>query len=238
MAFKSTNQLQMPTTEITIITHNGDGSGGSASAVDKEDLPLNSEKHTKESQSSTMLLMIKRVRRRSSGNKDVNSKADGRKNKRDKKKMTRDSRKNQKKQQCPSMEASNENSISDTAETEKLQVMNVRGDSRESFGEQCDESVIEISEESQMKCKESSPLRIANENNGSATATTTTTTSKTATASVVVRTMSYYKKANVSQFVEEKQRISLSKERRAARTLGIIMGMSGEIHLLLFICLD
>jgi 5-hydroxytryptamine receptor 1 len=29
----------------------------------------------------------------------------------------------------------------------------------------------------------------------------------------------------VNQFIEEKQRISLSKERRAARTLGIIMGV-------------
>ncbi|CAH0559433.1 unnamed protein product [Brassicogethes aeneus] len=33
------------------------------------------------------------------------------------------------------------------------------------------------------------------------------------------------KKGFVSQFIEEKQRISLSKERRAARTLGIIMGV-------------
>ncbi|XP_018334011.1 tyramine receptor 1 [Agrilus planipennis] len=33
------------------------------------------------------------------------------------------------------------------------------------------------------------------------------------------------KQGTVSQFIEEKQRISLSKERRAARTLGIIMGV-------------
>lgn len=33
------------------------------------------------------------------------------------------------------------------------------------------------------------------------------------------------KKSSVYQFIEEKQKISLSKERRAARTLGIIMGV-------------
>jgi octopamine/tyramine receptor len=33
------------------------------------------------------------------------------------------------------------------------------------------------------------------------------------------------RKSTVYQFIEEKQRISLSKERRAARTLGIIMGV-------------
>lgn len=33
------------------------------------------------------------------------------------------------------------------------------------------------------------------------------------------------KTTGVYQFIEEKQRISLSKERRAARTLGIIMGV-------------
>lgn len=33
------------------------------------------------------------------------------------------------------------------------------------------------------------------------------------------------KPSTVNQFIEEKQKISLSKERRAARTLGIIMGV-------------
>lgn len=42
----------------------------------------------------------------------------------------------------------------------------------------------------------------------------------------VKRTETMTKKANsVYQFIEEKQKISLSKERRAARTLGIIMGV-------------
>lgn len=220
MAFKT--NLQMPTTEITIITNNCgsgvDGSGGSGSAADKDELTNSEKKCTHNETPSAMMLMIKKVRRKSRSSND-SDKADGRKHKKDKKKMARDSRKNLKKQQIP-ITISNDNSISDAMETEKLQVMNVEG-SGESIAEQCEESVIEISEEIQMKCRESSPVK---NNNGSTT---------TVTASAVVRTMSYYKKASVSQFVEEKQRISLSKERRAARTLGIIMGKK----ISLFICL-
>ena len=35
----------------------------------------------------------------------------------------------------------------------------------------------------------------------------------------------FRKPGGLNQFIEEKQKISLSKERRAARTLGIIMGV-------------
>ncbi|XP_046981137.1 putative tyramine receptor 2 [Schistocerca americana] len=68
------------------------------------------------------------------------------------------------------------------------------------------------------------------------TTTTTTTTTTAATDSPRSRTASQKgstapptpvqpKSMPVYQFIEEKQRISLSKERRAARTLGIIMGV-------------
>ncbi|XP_068081924.1 tyramine receptor 1 [Anabrus simplex] len=59
---------------------------------------------------------------------------------------------------------------------------------------------------------------------------TTTTTgdsphAKKDTTSTIVPMPSVKRPVPVYQFIEEKQRISLSKERRAARTLGIIMGV-------------
>lgn len=52
-----------------------------------------------------------------------------------------------------------------------------------------------------------------------------TTPPSTATASAPLAPASTKKPSGVYQFIEEKQKISLSKERRAARTLGIIMGV-------------
>lgn len=60
------------------------------------------------------------------------------------------------------------------------------------------------------------------------TNTTTTTTNSPQSIKTKVTTVEItppVKKGPVYQFIEEKQRISLSKERRAARTLGIIMGV-------------
>ncbi|KAF7267898.1 octopamine-Tyramine receptor [Rhynchophorus ferrugineus] len=51
------------------------------------------------------------------------------------------------------------------------------------------------------------------------------TDSKNRTSKVVVIETATKKPSGIYQFIEEKQRISLSKERRAARTLGIIMGV-------------
>lgn len=49
--------------------------------------------------------------------------------------------------------------------------------------------------------------------------------SQTETSFIVKSTNPQKKSVFVHQFIEEKQRISLSKERKAARTLGIIMGV-------------
>lgn len=59
------------------------------------------------------------------------------------------------------------------------------------------------------------------------TETTNCTTTATASGTIKCTTISndLKKTNNVYQFIEEKQKISLSKERRAARTLGIIMGV-------------
>lgn len=70
--------------------------------------------------------------------------------------------------------------------------------------------------------KNSNPC--ASENKGMCSSTTTITISTSKPSPKVV--LSEPKKPGfVYQFIEEKQRISLSKERRAARTLGIIMGV-------------
>lgn len=62
--------------------------------------------------------------------------------------------------------------------------------------------------------------------NCSPTSTTVTLTNTKCVNSPKVRVAEPIKKPGiVYQFIEEKQRISLSKERRAARTLGIIMGV-------------
>ncbi|XP_039282206.1 tyramine receptor 1 [Nilaparvata lugens] len=71
-------------------------------------------------------------------------------------------------------------------------------------------------------------------NTSTTTTTTTTTTSTTNTVGerehvvvtpVMIMPATQKRTNTVHQFIEEKQRISLSKERRAARTLGIIMGV-------------
>lgn len=54
---------------------------------------------------------------------------------------------------------------------------------------------------------------------------TTPPSTATATAPLASSSSSSKKPSGVYQFIEEKQKISLSKERRAARTLGIIMGV-------------
>ncbi|KAJ8955037.1 hypothetical protein NQ318_000469 [Aromia moschata] len=63
------------------------------------------------------------------------------------------------------------------------------------------------------------------ENKGTLSSTTTTITISNSKPSPKVILSEPKKTGFVYQFIEEKQRISLSKERRAARTLGIIMGV-------------
>lgn len=67
-----------------------------------------------------------------------------------------------------------------------------------------------------------------------ATATAIDTAHETANNKHEPKKQSVRKPNSVYQFIEEKQRISLSKERRAARTLGIIMGRIIFSHLFLY----
>ncbi|XP_074042624.1 octopamine-Tyramine receptor isoform X2 [Leptinotarsa decemlineata] len=71
--------------------------------------------------------------------------------------------------------------------------------------------------------KDSNPSKC--ENKGICSSTTTITISNSKPSPKVILSDPNKKPGFVYQFIEEKQRISLSKERRAARTLGIIMGV-------------
>lgn len=63
------------------------------------------------------------------------------------------------------------------------------------------------------------------EDGHTATSSTESPRSRTASQKEPAPASAVHKSVPVYQFIEEKQRISLSKERRAARTLGIIMGV-------------
>lgn len=191
MALKS--NLTIPTTkiDITVVTKVSGGSAGDSGEKEQEE-SVSSELNHNESISMPKAPSIKLDRKGSV--KEEENEQTKRKNKKDKKKMARDSRKNLKKKQHIPITISNENSVSDFVEIEKLQEMkesNVRNGQKKDLVMEIDENRLKFH---------------GNESNNPKT------------------NDSFYKKVSVYQFVEEKQRISLSKERRAARTLGIIMG--------------
>ncbi|KAJ8983210.1 hypothetical protein NQ317_016431, partial [Molorchus minor] len=88
-----------------------------------------------------------------------------------------------------------------------------------------DDSLTDIADNSSLsQRRNSNPC--TSENKGLVSSTTTITLSNNSKPSPKVVLSEPPKKTGfVYQFIEEKQRISLSKERRAARTLGIIMGV-------------
>jgi len=136
------------------------------------------------------------------------------KKKKDKKKMAKDSIKDLKDKQLAQIPImANEDSVTDVHDNDNNQV-------------DCETktTVIEI-EKSNVKIKENvgniNNNNISN-NNNTAAVNAAASAAKTNTTVCQNRTKPVPKA--VVQFIEEKQRISLSKERRAARTLGIIMG--------------
>jgi octopamine/tyramine receptor len=199
MALKS--NLTIPTTKIesvTIVTKScsGSASAGDSGEKEQEQESISSElNHNNESISMPKVPSIKLDRKGS--NKDGQEQTK-RKNKKDKKKMARDSRKNLKKKEMSPITISNENSVSDFIEIEAIQHEMKNGNEENGFKN----SKIPVIEIDANRVKFHSQNEINNPNNND----------------------SFRKKSSVYQFVEEKQRISLSKERRAARTLGIIMG--------------
>lgn len=133
----------------------------------------------------------------------LNSKDLKRKRKKDKKKMTKDSvkdHKNKDKQKSSQMlTISNENSVTDVQNEND----NNENDNSPHVNTDLRTSVIEIDKNNSKLCEMTTAI-VNNNNNNNSTC--------------------HKKSGAVYQFIEEKQKISLSKERRAARTLGIIMG--------------
>lgn len=200
MALKSQGVTTVPTTKIDPTTYNS-GSGG-----DREQESVSSEINNTNNDGAK------------DKNGSLNSKEMKRKKKKDKKKMAKDSIKDhkkdkmlqQQKQKNIQFNISNENSVTDVCENEiendptQPSTLNNESDLKT--------SVIEI-EGNNGKMNELAPSSIVknnsvNNNNNN------------------LNPMCHNKKTSgaVYQFIEEKQKISLSKERRAARTLGIIMG--------------
>jgi octopamine/tyramine receptor len=171
-------------------------------------------------------------------NGSLNSKDLKRKKKKDKKKMTKDSIKDHKKEKLQKQQQkkaqltiSNENSITDVCENENPLALAETGMNGEKAQQQSSPnnndgnnsdlkaSVIEIDRNNGKSNEEASLMNVVknscnksskNNNNNNNINSTCHNNKKTSGA--------------VYQFIEEKQKISLSKERRAARTLGIIMG--------------
>jgi octopamine/tyramine receptor len=202
MALKS--NLTIPTTKInsvTVVTKScSDRSASAGDSGEKEQEPesISSElNHNNESISMPKVPSIKLDRK---GSKKDEQEQTKRKNKKDKKKMARDSRKNLKKKEMIPITMSNENSVSDFVEIETTHKEMKNGNEENGFKNNKN-PVIEI-DENRVKFHSQNEINNAKANNND----------------------SFSKKTTVYQFVEEKQRISLSKERRAARTLGIIMG--------------
>lgn len=87
-----------------------------------------------------------------------------------------------------------------------------------------EDSLTDNAENSSLSQRRNSNPCTSDNNKGTLSSTTTITISNSKPSPKVV--LSEPKRPGfVYQFIEEKQRISLSKERRAARTLGIIMGV-------------
>ncbi len=196
MALKVQGVTTVPATKIDLTTYNS-GSG------DREQESVSSELNNgKENDDS------------------LNSKDMKRKKKKDKKKMTKDSIKDhkkdkslQQKKKSAQFTISDENSVTDICENE------IENDPLQPSTEQSDlkAAVIEIdgsNEKSSEKSTTTSSVAknnsLNNNNNNNLNPLCHNNTKKSGGA--------------VYQFIEEKQKISLSKERRAARTLGIIMG--------------
>ncbi|KAJ8937479.1 hypothetical protein NQ314_011869 [Rhamnusium bicolor] len=87
-----------------------------------------------------------------------------------------------------------------------------------------EDSLTDNAENSSLSQRKNS-IPCTSENKGILSSTTTITLSNSKPSPKVVLSEPNKKPGFVYQFIEEKQRISLSKERRAARTLGIIMGV-------------
>ncbi|CAG9856733.1 unnamed protein product [Phyllotreta striolata] len=88
-----------------------------------------------------------------------------------------------------------------------------------------EDSLTDVGENSSYSRKNSHQVAEHKPHNSSSTTITTVTISNSKPVPKVVLGDNNKKPGYVYQFIEEKQKISLSKERRAARTLGIIMGV-------------
>jgi hypothetical protein len=175
-------------------TTNNSGSGG-----DRERESISSELNHNENNESSSL----------SSKMDVKK---NKKRKKDKKKMTKDSikdhkerhqqQKQQQTQQQKHLTISNENSVTDIHDDNADDIINTHNNDCETKTT----TVIEIdkNKNNNKSAKLSEVTSMINNNNNNP--------------------MCHKKTGAVYQFIEEKQKISLSKERRAARTLGIIMG--------------
>lgn len=126
----------------------------------------------------------------------LNSKDKKRKRKKDKKKMTKDSVKDHKKDKQKSAQM-----LTISNENSVTDVHDNDNENNQHGNTDLRTSVIEIDKNNSKLCEVATMIN--NNNNNS---------------------MCHKKSGAVYQFIEEKQKISLSKERRAARTLGIIMG--------------
>jgi 5-hydroxytryptamine receptor 1 len=203
MALKSQGVITVPTTKIDPTTFNS-GSG------EREQESVSSELNNANNDGAK------------ENNGSLNSREMKRKKKKDKKKMAKDSIKDhkkdkmlqQQKQKSTQLTISNENSVTDVCENE------IENDPTQPSTGHTDSdlkaSVIEIDRNNGKPSEMSStPTTVVknnslNNNNNNNVNPMCHNNKKTSGA--------------VYQFIEEKQRISLSKERRAARTLGIIMG--------------
>lgn len=202
IALKSQGVTTVPTTKIIDPTTFNSGSGG-----DREQESVSSELNNDGTKGN---------------NGSLNSKEMKRKKKKDKKKMAKDSIKDhkkdkmlqQQKQKKTQLTISNENSITDVCENE------IENDPTQPSTGNTDSdlkaAVIEIDRNNGKTSEMSATTTIVknnslnNNNNNNNLNPMCHNNKKTSGA--------------VYQFIEEKQKISLSKERRAARTLGIIMG--------------
>lgn len=201
MALKSQGVTTVPTTKIDPTFNSG--SGG-----DREQESVSSELNNANNEGAN------------ENNGSLNSRDMKRKKKKDKKKMAKDSIKDHKKDKMlrqqkhkkTQLTISNENSVTDICENE------IENDPTQPSADADDDlkaSVIEI-----------------DRNNGKVSELSSATTALVKNISLNnnnnnVNPMCHNNKKTsgaVYQFIEEKQKISLSKERRAARTLGIIMG--------------
>ena len=128
----------------------------------------------------------------------LNSKDMKRKRKKDKKKMTKDSVKDHKKDKQKQKSAQ---MLTISNENSVTDVHDNDNENNPHGNTDLRTSVIEIDKNNSKLCEVTTMIN--NNNNNS---------------------VCHKKSGAVYQFIEEKQKISLSKERRAARTLGIIMG--------------